>query len=1140
MGTRSSGVLWAAVFLAVGAGNVQADAVWSIGQVDGSYSEFAMAGKFDQYTARFASDPVLAIGRGPEAKGWPYVHPGPADAWAGARTHPFRIEFNLGAVNSGAYRLAVHAANTHSGFPPQLQVKINDAPDWIFAFQPGADDRSLADPKIGHRQTQSFLFPGTLLHAGHNVITLTISQGSWLLYDAVTLETTDIRGAHVDEVEAACTPLFAGADPNLKQAVRVIVQNTGIDGDAVIAVADSPDSTKKVHLRQGANNVCLLVPPYTQAAPHRVTVQVAGKTMEAAFEGRPERHWKIYVAPSTHTDIGYTDLQEKIFVRHQENTAAALKACESNSGFRWNLEVFAQLDWYRQRGPEAYAELDRRITEGRVGLTGMYLNMLTGLCTGEEMVKVLAPAQDFAAAHNVPVTVGTVTDVPSMAGTLPMFLKQAGVKYFADGINHDRGPVWDHADARMVQSPFWWEALDGSRVMAVFTKSYGQAQVMGLRDSVDVLEAKLPGWIKAIDRPDYPGDAIYGNGAFWDNELVTPHFIEVADEWNKAWTYPQIIVSCAAEFFEYVEQNFGAALPVFRGDMGAYWEDGAASSALETGVVRLAKARLNTAARWHALAAAHSAKWEYPSAALAEAWNDAIYYDEHTWGAYCSISEPKRDLTVQQWAYKAAYAQRAQKEADDLALHSGKAAFEALTGTREQSGGRTVTVSNECSWTRDIVASVDGVYSVRDSVTGKTAPSYQVGGGTLFTALGVPGMGYRRYKLGSKKAEKASAGLLRSGADAYTWESPRFRYRIDLKTGAFTSIEDLKSHREWVDASTGYGVNQFLYVTGGEGTSLVHSAGAKPAALLQPVTHTEASARLEANGPFSAVLHISRKGAGLATVETTCTIHDDGRLDFANVLDKPETTQKEAGYFAFPFKLDKPEAARTFLDLPYGVVEADREQLPGGCREWYSANSFMAVTDGGLAAYVATREAPLFTIGAMNRGVWPGNLDNNHGLVFAYVFNNYWHTNYKASQGGRIPFTLSVKLREEAFDPVAGVRFGAECLAADSVAEFLCKPVNPKKAPGRAQGAFARVSDGPVILAELARDDNGRLLARLYNPSNADATTALEFPGLAIKQARKTDLFGRHEESIAASGRRVSACVPARSIATIAIETAHR
>ena len=833
---------FSAILLAVTllAGVAHAETLWSIGQKDSSYADLAIAGKFDEYNARFTKDVAFVVGKDEAAQKWPYVHPGPSDAWAGGCAHPYHIEWNLDRVPKGVLRLSVYATNTHDGSPLNLQAAVNDSFESTMTFKAGEDDRSLTDPQFGRRQSQSCLISANKLHKGKNTITLTVTTGSWLLYDAVVMEKTDIKRPSISNVTATSTPFFRQVGPDLKQAVRVTVQNDGLEGKGVLSILDTPHSKQKVRIASGSSDFFVLVAPFTQTTALKAVLKSKGKKFEASFEGRPERKWRIYVAPSVHTDIGYSDLQEKVFERHNANTASVLKACETNPDFKWNMEVFAQVDWFRKQGDDAFKTLDQRITEGRIGLTGMYLNMLTGLCTGEEMAKVLEPAQEFGRARKVPVTVATITDVPTTIGTLPMFLKQAGVKYFVEGINETRGPVFMHADKRMIQSPFWWEGMDGSRVMAIFTRGYAEAQVIGLRNSVDVLGQKLPGWIKAIDRPYYPCDAIYCNGAGWDNESVTPDFIDVAKEWNKSWAFPQIIVARADAFFQYVEQNFAQALPVFRGDMGSYWEDGAASSANETGMNRIAKAHLNAAERWCALAAARNPKYEFPQADFAKAWEDAIYYDEHTWGAAGSISDPKGEQTVKQWEYKAAYAHRAAEKARDLFDRCAQDAFTELSQSISGSKGGAdyVTVRNACSWPRDILVNVpcDGrEVSLANSADGKADVIVQGEQGIIFEAKQVPAVGYRRYKLEHRKNGVKETPLLRQGADEYTWESPAFRYKIDPKTGAFVSIEDLRTHREWVDASSGYGVNQFLYVTGGNDTSLIQP-GAKAAPPLQPVT----------------------------------------------------------------------------------------------------------------------------------------------------------------------------------------------------------------------------------------------------------------------------------------------------------------
>ena len=46
----------------------------------------------------------------------------------------------------------------------------------------------------------------------------------------------------------------------------------------------------------------------------------------------------------------------------------------------------------------------------------------------------------------------------------------------------------------------------------------------------------------------------------------------------------------------------------------------------------------------------------YPATQFYEAWRNVILYDEHTWGAYNSVSAPDLDFVRAQWKYKQAYA----------------------------------------------------------------------------------------------------------------------------------------------------------------------------------------------------------------------------------------------------------------------------------------------------------------------------------------------------------------------------------------------------------------------------------------------------------------------------------------------------
>jgi hypothetical protein len=98
------------------------------------------------------------------------------------------------------------------------------------------------------------------------------------------------------------------------------------------------------------------------------------------------------------------------------------------------------------------------------------------------------------------------------------------------------------------------------------------------------------------------------------------------------------------------------------GDWTPYWEDGAGSSALETAMNRASSDRLAQAEALFAMLKPAG----YPRAAFEDAWNSVLLYSEHTWGAWCSVSEPQRKETLEQWEIMRGYAESADKQSGDL------------------------------------------------------------------------------------------------------------------------------------------------------------------------------------------------------------------------------------------------------------------------------------------------------------------------------------------------------------------------------------------------------------------------------------------------------------------------------------------
>ena len=126
------------------------------------------------------------------------------------------------------------------------------------------------------------------------------------------------------------------------------------------------------------------------------------------------------------------------------------------------------------------------------------------------------------------------------------------------------------------------------------------------------------------------------------------------------------MVASDGEYFNYVEKHFAKQLPVRRGDCGAYWEDGAGSTAKATTLNRQTQQILPAAETAASLASIFEPRNRYPAHELWNAWRNVMFYDEHTWGAHNSISQPGRQFVERQWEIKEDYATRGNLDARNL------------------------------------------------------------------------------------------------------------------------------------------------------------------------------------------------------------------------------------------------------------------------------------------------------------------------------------------------------------------------------------------------------------------------------------------------------------------------------------------
>jgi alkaline phosphatase len=171
-----------------------------VGRPDGSSLEFVLSPNgYQHYLDRFPEGVDFTAGKDDPAKHWSYIQPGPMDVFAGSREHPFKLRFNLEQKPAPGEKFKlivwlldtpVERADGREFYPAAMRVECNGGPLAALELSPGGGagyhwgDGVINFSGIRPRSLEAEL-RGEMLRKGENTITITLTKGSWVVYDAV-------------------------------------------------------------------------------------------------------------------------------------------------------------------------------------------------------------------------------------------------------------------------------------------------------------------------------------------------------------------------------------------------------------------------------------------------------------------------------------------------------------------------------------------------------------------------------------------------------------------------------------------------------------------------------------------------------------------------------------------------------------------------------------------------------------------------------------------------------------------------------------------------------------------------------------------------------------------------------------------
>jgi alpha-mannosidase len=195
----------------------------------------------------------------------------------------------------------------------------------------------------------------------------------------------------------------------------------------------------------------------------------AGGTPAAAVDllapllrGDPGPGPALHAIANSHLDTAWLWPTRETRRKAARTLSTALEIAADHPGHVFAFSQPQQLAWLERDYPDLFTAVQEAVTAGQVEIVGAsWVEPDTNVPSGESLVRQLTVGARFLAGH-FGVSVGGLwlPDVFGYSGQLPQLLRRAGLSWFMTaklGMNDTN--AFPHRS-------FWWEGIDGSRVLA--------------------------------------------------------------------------------------------------------------------------------------------------------------------------------------------------------------------------------------------------------------------------------------------------------------------------------------------------------------------------------------------------------------------------------------------------------------------------------------------------------------------------------------------------------------------------------------------------------------------------------------------------------------------------------------------------
>jgi len=614
-------------------------------------------------------------------------------------------------------------------------------------------------------------------------------------HQEVTLATKAEGGEAVElYLEAAANPVARGErllDPDPGGPPRLqlgpmdlAVRNQVVDALALdlgvlaeLARALPPGEPRKAEVLAALREACAALDPRAVGASARAA---RDRLVDAlALPAAAGAHW-VSAVGHAHIDTAWLWPVREAKRKCARTLATALGLMEAHPAYRFACSQAQHHAWMQESYPDLFERMRRRVAEGRLEPVGsMWVEADCNIPSGESLVRQLLHGKRFfASAYGVETTDCWLPDAFGYPASLPQILARAGVRAFVS-----QKLSWNDAN-RFPHHSFWWEGIDGTRVLAHFPPAdtyNGDFSVAQLRHST-------------ANFADHGRSAVslypfgYGDGGGGPNREMLERAARLADLGG----LPRVRVEPVRDFLDRLASD-GPRLATWVGELYLEFHRGTYTTQARTKAAnRQAELALRAAELWSSGLAALGGAQAYPAGELHRAWEELLLHQFHDILPGSSIN----------WVY------RETGEAHARVLGSaGRITYRAREGLASlvdtSWARRPVVVFNPAGHARHETVPLPGAPRgpALAGGDGRVHPVQRAHDGSWLARVPVPPCGWASFDLGPEDALPATTPLEEAPVEAAPdrLENGLLRLTLDAD-GLFTSVFDKVAAREVVAA----------------------------------------------------------------------------------------------------------------------------------------------------------------------------------------------------------------------------------------------------------------------------------------------------------------------------------------------------